>query len=601
MLRYAATRFWLVAALLLCLAGQAFAQNSQRMVPVDSEIYQIIKSLYISQGLALPSTTGPWTEAELRLMLGRVNAGQLRGSEQQAYDYASEKLKPSVSLFQFHFTPTVELHAHTDTDNFVTPDYYIRHPNLMRPMLAFSTEAWFFSGIYVLGALDVGTSVWNATISDPNRNGEQYPGSTLFGNTAFSTNIWLMPPSTMDDLEWITPVRSFVVLGGDNWYFSIGRDRLSWGPGESGNFMVGDQVDFHNNIRLSVFNQALKYTFNVSAFEYPGEYYTGTEWDPDPVPGRVVHVTEGVNLFIAHRFEFRALQDKLNFAVTEAIMYQHADGLITPQVFLPTLIMHNLYRKEEMNSLLTLEADYTPIPLLNIYAQFAVDEFTMPGDAVPSATKGGTPPALAYMLGVQTAFPLAGRLFSASFEFALTDPYLYLRGKDNFYYLTTGQGTGEAGINYVVANRATFPVLYYEEFLGYRWGGDAIVLNAHAGYREIGVWNVEANLMFMIHGTYDKWTTFSMLYGEGAASNLPTGNTAPTESHPQDNHADSQANLRDAPYYLTAFSVLGSWNFWRNAELYGQVDIVGIINPGNRKANAPIMDLQLTLGISYKL
>lgn len=39
--------------------------NRQEIVSVDSPIYRAMKNLYISQGLALPSTTGPWTMAEL--------------------------------------------------------------------------------------------------------------------------------------------------------------------------------------------------------------------------------------------------------------------------------------------------------------------------------------------------------------------------------------------------------------------------------------------------------------------------------------------------------------------------------------------------------
>lgn len=46
--------------------------NRQEVVSVDSPIYRAMKNLYISQGLALPSTTGPWTMAELDMMLERL-------------------------------------------------------------------------------------------------------------------------------------------------------------------------------------------------------------------------------------------------------------------------------------------------------------------------------------------------------------------------------------------------------------------------------------------------------------------------------------------------------------------------------------------------
>ena len=65
-----------VFSILLCLIASStilFASitdtNRQEIVSVDSPIYRAMKNLYISTGLALPSTTGPWTMAEFDIML----------------------------------------------------------------------------------------------------------------------------------------------------------------------------------------------------------------------------------------------------------------------------------------------------------------------------------------------------------------------------------------------------------------------------------------------------------------------------------------------------------------------------------------------------
>jgi hypothetical protein len=536
-------------------------------------------------------------------MLDRLDAAALAPGEQTAFDYALSELAPPKKVFTFSFTPTLELRGHTNPVDFVLPEQYVRPWNMAKPMLAFGTEAWFSHLFYVLGTVDIGTDVMTNMVTAP--NGASYPGSKFFGEGAFSTNIWLVPPSDMDALDWITPKRALISVGGEQWYATIGRDRLAWGPGESGNFMVGSHVDYHDSVRMVLFNDSIKYTYNVSAFQYPGEYLTGTTYKPEGDPYNII---QGTNLFIAHRFEWRAWKNKLNFAFTEALMHSVPQGgLPNPMALIPSLIMHNIYRFEEMNSLMTFEADWTPMPLLNIYGQFAMDEFAMPGDDPITATTSNIPNAFGWMLGAQTAFPLFGHIFTGSFEFALTDPYLYLRSGGH-----GNQDNGTAGINYIVANRATFPVLYYEEFLGYRWGGDDIVLNAHAGYREFGAWSLEANILFMIHGAHDKWTTYQAVYAENDLGNNPQDNRTPTESHPQANHADPNAAVRNAPYYLTAFSILGSWNIGtlpslahipalRTLALYGQIDVVAIFNPWNIRENAPIADLQFTLGVSYQL
>ena len=67
-------RFWLVLLLIGVLFSPMFgAAAEQKIYPVDSEPFQIITSLYITQGLALPSTAGPHSGDELMKMLDRID------------------------------------------------------------------------------------------------------------------------------------------------------------------------------------------------------------------------------------------------------------------------------------------------------------------------------------------------------------------------------------------------------------------------------------------------------------------------------------------------------------------------------------------------
>jgi hypothetical protein len=68
-----------------------------------------------------------------------------------------------------------------------------------------------------------------------------------------------------------------------------------------------------------------------------------------------------------------------------------------------------------------------------------------------------------------------------------------------------------------------------------------------------------------------------------------------------DNYADGDAPLRDAVSYTFALSLSGFWRFSRSFSLYGELDLVRVLNPRNIKANPPASDLQFTLGISYIL
>jgi hypothetical protein len=66
-----------------------------------------------------------------------------------------------------------------------------------------------------------------------------------------------------------------------------------------------------------------------------------------------------------------------------------------------------------------------------------------------------------------------------------------------------------------------------------------------------------------------------------------------------DNYADPDAHLRDAVSYTTALSLSGSWHFYRTFTLYGELDLLWIVNPRNIRANPTASDLQFTLGVSY--
>ena len=59
------------------------ASNGVKAVEVGSDVYNAVKSLYISQGHALPSTTGPWSENEVKLMLNKLDKEKLTTSEKK--------------------------------------------------------------------------------------------------------------------------------------------------------------------------------------------------------------------------------------------------------------------------------------------------------------------------------------------------------------------------------------------------------------------------------------------------------------------------------------------------------------------------------------
>jgi hypothetical protein len=582
------------------------ADNHQKIYPVDSEVYQAIKALYISRGLALPSTAGPWSEDELLLMLERIDPASLSGGGQCAYEFAAGELHRPKSLFVPHAAVNVEAYAHSDTEHFILEDQYVRPWSEVKPLLDLGLESFATPYVYLLFTFPLYKLPYTGAVTTAGGRGP-YLESGSFGRNGFGSNFFVRSTlaETFEHIDFSLPFRAFVSFGARGWSVQAGRDRLAWGPGESGNFVFGDHIPYHNAARATVYNNIFKYTFSVSSFQNPREYFDDDASPPRwNVDGGVGKDSTGINLFIAHRFEGRFLWDKLNFSITEGLMYQPPAGTFDPQVFSPTIALHNLYRGTHQNSFFVFELNGSPVKNLNVYGQLIFDDAASPAEAVPGSAARNSPSEMGYMLGAGTVFPFAGGMFSASLEGVYTEPFLYLRARNT----DAGQTAGVSGINFVVANR-DYGSRYAEQFMGYRWGGDAVVVNANAAYRRFGEWNAGANFMYMIHGTHDKWTTYQALYAAGAAGHPQVVQT-PTGSHETENHADGNAGVRDAPYHFIALSLSGAWNVGslpafqhikvlNYLSLYGRLDFLGIVNPGNLSANAPVFDVQFSAGVSF--
>ena len=73
------------------------AANTQKIHPVDSPLYDALVQLYISEGYALPSTTGPYSTDELLMMLHRLERTSLNATGRGLYDYLARELDEDES------------------------------------------------------------------------------------------------------------------------------------------------------------------------------------------------------------------------------------------------------------------------------------------------------------------------------------------------------------------------------------------------------------------------------------------------------------------------------------------------------------------------
>ena len=471
--------------------------NQQKIYPIDSEVYSAMEKLYILEGHALPSNSGPWSEQELSQMLDKIDCSST--VSKNLYEWIEEKLsiKPKTMMgeevgMSFNFNMAIEGYYHENTEIFNDEHFWV-HGFLDRaPFFLCDWETWSTDNIYIYFEAGLMNSLGNQH--------NNIDGNRLYKNT-FTTNIPFLPPAEIgSDADFTFPYRSFASFGAEHWNLSIGRDRLGWGPGQSGNFMLGSHFIQHDFAKFTTYHEKFKYTL-LAAF-YPPDASMGEDQDTE-IPG--------FSMLLAHRIEFRFLKDKIGLALSESVIYKTKENTLNLATINPFGFFHNEYIRGMANSLITAELDFNPFGAVDFYGQFAIDEFPL-GETTPP-NEGAYPSAFAYMLGVKTAIPVSKYLLKTSLEFALTDPFLYIRG-------LRGQTPNGYGYDAILKS-FNKPGDYKRMFLGYEYGNDVVLVNFEANLEDIGVWSLDMNAILMWHGNKRLDSPWSV-YGYNGQDELVT-------------------------------------------------------------------------------
>ena len=606
-------RITLIALIALLCVGFMFAEtnNMQKIFPTTSDEYKAISYLYLIQGHSLPSTTGPWSADELAKMLEVLDFNALNDVQKDLYVsvsssvYARPKADWNKVGFNFNGSFNLEGYFHTNTDgperiahsngHDITEkafqgNHWIYDEKDQKPTLNFELETFATDHFYAL---------FQGTVANSWHSDEYY--TEELGISKFSTSILGLKHLKFNlayfDGNW--PYRAFLSAGGENWNIQVGRDRLSWGPGESGNLSFSDDMPWQNYAKITSYTENFKYTFLTSFFPHPLNYWDNQESGVNPewhgMDNGYHHPYRGLSMYIGHRFELRFLKDKFTFAATEGLMYMSEDNSIDMRALNPLNFNHNNYIAWSSNSTLTLEFNYTPFKGINVYGEWIVDEIAFPGiETPPSETNRTVPTAMGLLFGAKGAFTMGNGIFHASAEFAKTDPYLYLRDGIR-------DGNGNYGLNYVVAIRNWSSVgagiTYDEYFLGYTYGPDAVVANVKAGWTTTDLkLSIEGSFFFMAHGTHDQWTAWTRIGGD---EDYQYEKSSPTTKHTTYNA--KYAYKTGAVLDVEKTTVIGLNVTYKAAswlQLLAQADLVSIKNYGN-VTGVDAKDFQLVLSARF--
>ncbi len=567
--------------------------NEQKIYPVDSPVYENLVLLYISTGRAQPSSSGPWSSDELLGMLSTIPYDVLDEGQRELYDYVANILYEYprfTSTDAFGFSPTLvvapELYFHTNTRFNTEPDWNYGFTERTAP-LAFQFEGWTANHFYGFVELSLGLTRYHHTDSPIYSS----TAGELLYTPMFRSNIPMLGVAKLGELSMNMPYRAFLSAGGSHWNLQIGRDRLSWGVGESGNLILGDHLPMHQFLKLTTYHRGFKYTFVASFFPHPVNYRPDDgQSEQDFIDEKLNdpnYQMRGLSMFMGHRFEFRMFQDRLVFALSETIMYQTLDGYFDIQVLNPLMLFHNMYIRGNANSLLGFEVDFTPFPGVNVYGQFILDDLAIGSE--PTTGPDSNPNAMGGMLGIKLTFPYKRGVFFGSLEAVYADPYLYKRDGDVEYIVAYRESNNTAG------QIEGSGVKYHKYYLGYEYGGDVVVGNLRFGYTAPGRFTASLLAQVRFKGLVGIDTPWSRYLDE----NNPPQNAPSTSIEVNGSdyggllHGPVEVTLRVEPSFELVMS--------RRLSFRGSFSCLTQWHRNHAPEAGPSFDFQMVLGLTFRI
>ena len=480
------------AILMMAVSLSLYSSNEVRMIPLDSSVYGDIEALYLVAGYGTPSNKAPWSVAEADLILSRIDVNSLSFEMKAFYDRIEAEVNSPLrydydELVDFGFNADVygELYAHSNGDEFSNEaDWTFGFPE-RKPMILLRMDMAFSDFLYIYSDLQYGRNRFTDEDSFDqyyidedegiitSSGGGKYSTLSSIFNQAFLTN-WM---SATWDLDFQTPKRALIATGSSNWNLSLSRDKIRWGNGHSGNFVISDHDDYQEYLRFVTFSDKFSYDWTNMFFET--NYNSGEGNSAD----------EQFKMFMAHRLEFRPI-DSVTFALSENVMYQN--DVFSLRHFNPANIYHNLNSRTMFNAIAHAELDVMVSPGVNLYGQFALDQARAPNEGDSQAD------ASAYLFGIEYAKEISSGILFSSLEFASTSPAMYRRELVDFITIRRYHGNGTSFVTHF-------------DYLGYEYGGDAKVIQLDVAYRLPEDRNIAFQLFYMRHGEVDFFTDNSIV------------------------------------------------------------------------------------------
>ena len=403
------------AIILFLLCADIFAAPYD-MILVGEPVIEDIRFLSLESGYSINAFTPPFAPHEINNFLNLIDIDALSPPALKAYNRVKARLDPKtpLSLSWDIFSFSININA--------TVEGRIRFNEEM-DWQANPKIPSFISVPFKFNFLDTVQLYFDPAISidpfDYETNGYFSSNLVFFGDNHINGN---------------SPLKTFIAAGGSWWNFQLGRDRLSFGTGISGNLGIADNPPYYEFMRLSFFSNQFKYSLIVvqSPLRLTEEFYPELK---NITEDALTKTTQ--RYFYQHRVDF-TLFNVLSIALQEGVMI--GNSALELRFLNPLMIVHNaMVWRDYFNwpetedkqgtegfmigSFFTAEINWKIAKSISAYAQFAMTELAIG----PEYGREDEPPNGVGILGglqYSHSFEKWGALFYL--ECIYTFPYLYV-------------------------------------------------------------------------------------------------------------------------------------------------------------------------------
>ncbi|MDR1072868.1 MAG: capsule assembly Wzi family protein [Treponema sp.] len=380
------------------------------MISAGDPALEDLRFLAVQSGKSLLSLTPPLSRDEVALILQDIDADSLTSAGEAAYKRVMKAINPTPLYSRgflsvdAHIQAGVEARVRTNPAIPWTQSDKDSPPLLTLPVNVYAADK---AQLFIAPMLARSRSYFDEVGA--------YVGSNI--------------PLDAGQIDVSMPLRAFFAAGGAWWNFEIGRDRLSYGLGRSGNMAVSDTPDYYDMARFSVFSSAIKYSLMVTQMPLAIEQIM----DAEEIQKTALASTTQRHLYV-HRLDVRLFK-RVSLGLTEGIMVGNAP--LELRFLNPLAIFHSFAawrdydtwsegeRSDMAGSLFSLDASWAILPSLAAYGQFAMNEWSTPYE-LEHWPESQAPNATGFLVGLEYTRDLVG--WGASFyaEYMYADPYLYI-------------------------------------------------------------------------------------------------------------------------------------------------------------------------------